>query len=786
MKRKNDEIQRFTEGNGLNSEQVQLRVGQKLTNRFEVKTSRSYLSIVLRNLLTVFNIMWFAIAGILLYIGAYQDCFFLIIIIANLLIGIIQEIKAKQAVEKLSLLSAPTAVVIRDGERREIPCTDVVLDDVMILSMGKQICCDSVVLEGSVEVNESLLTGESIPVKKGAGDRLYAGSFLSSGQCSARVDKVGVDNYVQQLAKKAKKLKDNQSQLLKSLKFLINIIAVLIVPLTTIVVLKNMSIFDGDVYTIITKSSGAVVGMIPSGMFLLTSLALAVGIIRLAARRTLVQDLYSIEMLARSTTLCLDKTGTITDGTMIVRECISLGDSGQDIEGIVSSILYATKDDNPTAKALKEKFGANEVYKALAALPFSSARKLSAAYFEGMGTLAIGASEFVLGDSKEIAEISQKYLLEGNRVLCLAKSRAALDGDDLPKDFEPIALIVLEDHIREQAAVTIAWFKQGGVKVKVISGDNPLAVSKIAAKVGIEGAEQYVSLDGMSDEEVKDAATRYTVFGRVTPDQKALLIKSMKEGGETVAMTGDGINDILAMKESDCSIAMASGSEAARNVSNLVLLDSDFSCMPGVVAEGRRVINNITKSSAIFLMKTFFVILIVLLFAFFPARRFGFTYPFSPKQMLLLEVLVIGLPSFFLALQPNAEPIRGNFLPSVVKKSMPAALLMVMNVFVLFFTEYLFGTNLGINFDDVNSMAVLCVTFTGFEMLALMCYKFNAYRGIMFLSALAASVISLFIMPETLGLVPLSLHELAIVGGLLAINLPLLLLLYKLFHRIKR
>lgn len=785
-KKRKTPVVRYTNENGLTNQQVKERQLQKLVNKREIKTTKSYTAIILKNVFTLFNLLWFAIAAVLIYIGAYQDCFFLIIIIANLLIGIIQEVKAKKTVEKLSLFTAPTAIVLRENHEAEIPATNVVLDDVIKLYTGKEICCDSIVISGSIEVNEALLTGESVPVKKTAGSSIFAGSFVSSGNCLAKVEHVGNDNYIQQLAKKAKKLKDPLSELLKSLKFLINIIAVLIVPLTTIVYFRNKHIFGEDIFKIITKSSGAIVGMIPSGMFLLTSMALAVGIIRLAKRRTLVQDLYCIEMLARTTTLCLDKTGTITDGTMVVIESIPLAENAKPVEEIISSILNATNDKNHTAIALYNAYGNAVKYDAVTTLPFSSSRKLSAATFAGLGTYAVGAGEFMFDElSEDLKDLIKIKSLEGYRVLCVGYSKQGIENDSLPRDLSPQYLILLEDHIRENAEETIKWFYDNGVKIKIISGDNPVSVFKIAQKAGVVDAEKYISLDNMTDIEVQEAAKTYTVFGRVTPDQKALLIKSLKAYGETVAMTGDGVNDILAMKEADCSIAMAAGSEAARNVANLTLLDSDFSCMPKVVAEGRRVINNITKTSSMYLMKTFFVIMLVALLSLFPVQRFNFNYPFSPKQMMLLEIMVIGIPSFFLALQPNENRIKGRFLISVFKKSVPAALVLVLNILFLFNFTNIFGEQLGIDYNAVVTMSIYSVTFTGFLILGIICYKFNKYRAIMFFTMLALTILFIIFMPGLFELSALSTQMYMIVAGLLVVNLPLLLLLLKIADKLK-
>lgn len=780
-RQKNAPAIRYDIDEGLTRAHVEARRRQKLFNIQKVKTSKSYAAIILKNVVTLFNIIWFFIAGVLIYIGAYSDCFFLIIIMSNLLIGLIQEIKAKKAVEKLSLLNAPEATVIREGQRVKLPTSEIVLDDVIMLEAGKEIPCDCVIKSGSIEVNESLLTGESVPVKKGSGDKIFAGSFVSAGTCVARADKIGADIYIQNLAKKAKSLKANKSQLLKSLKFIINIIAVLIVPLSLLVWYKNSLIFEGELYNIITKSAGAVIGMIPAGMFLLTSVALAVGIIRLARHRTLVHDLYSIEMLARVTVLCLDKTGTITDGTMTLKEVITLDENAKPAGDIVASVLAATKDNNQTAAALKEAFGDRQVFKPEAVIPFSSARKMSAVTFEGEGTYALGAPEFMFGEiPQDVSRIINTYSAQGCRVLGIGRSGGNIKGDVPPSDFVPVYILILEDCVRETAPQTIKWFKDSGVNIKIISGDNPLAVSTIAQKAGVEGAEKYISLEGVSDDGIKNIINDYTVFGRVTPDQKAVIVNALKAKGEIVGMTGDGVNDILAMKEADCSITMAGGSEATRNIANLVLMDSDFSCMPKVVDEGRRVINNITKTSSMYLMKTFFVITLIIILSFFSAEKYRFAYPFTPKQMMPLEIMVIGLPTFFLALQSNNGKITENFLSAVIKNAIPAGAVLVINIMLLYILDYYFG-----EINDTVTMAIYCTTFGGFILLAVMCYKFNRYRAIMFLSMFTAAALSLVIMPGFFELQALSLAETLIVLGIMAVNIPLMLLLLKAAEKLR-
>ncbi|MBR2372031.1 MAG: HAD-IC family P-type ATPase, partial [Clostridia bacterium] len=584
---------------GLSQGQVDLRNEDGLTNYVNKKTGKSYLQIFLTNIFTFFNLIYFVIFIALAYYGLWNQVLFMIVLVANTGIAIIQECKSKKTIEKLSIVSAPMATVVRDGKEQEIAVDDVVLDDIMVVSLGKQICADSIVISGQAEVNESMLTGESVPVAKRAGDVVYAGSYVTSGSCVVRVDKIGTHNYIQNLTLKAKQYQKPRSELLKALRSVIVFIAIIIVPITILSLHNNFSNAPADVnpYAFaISKTAGSIIPMIPAGAFLLTSATLAVSVIRLAKRNTLVQELYCIEMLARVNVLCLDKTGTITDGTMTVEETIEIkNDSTHTVKQIVGNMMRALDDNNMTSIALREKYGSAKDMKVTATVPFSSDRKFSAVSFDGEGTYFLGAPEFVLPNgSVKVDKLVQKYAEQGYRVLVLANAASQIlkqeSGEPkLPSVRRPVALIVIEDRIRPDAPETIRWFKENNVEVKVISGDNPITVSEIARKVGIDDAYRYISLEGMTDAQVAEAANKYTVFGRVTPDQKAILVKALRKVKKTVGITGDGVNDILAMREADCSIAMAAGSEAARNVAHLVLIDNNFASMPRVVVEGRRV-----------------------------------------------------------------------------------------------------------------------------------------------------------------------------------------------------
>ncbi|MBE5739024.1 MAG: HAD family hydrolase [Clostridiales bacterium] len=733
----NVEVERFhpSAKEGLTSAQVEKRIEAGKINFVDTKNTKTYKSIVLGNIFTFFNILCMLVAVALISVGAWGDCFFMIIVLANTAIGIVQEIKAKKTIEKISLVSSPTAIVIRDKFEAKIPVSEVVLDDIIMFQTGKQICADCIVVDGSVEVNESLLTGESVSIKKNKGDILYSGSFVVGGKCYARVDKVGNDTYTSKLAMQAKQYKKPKSELMGTLNLIIKIIGVIIIPLAYLSFRSNY-IGSGDMVDTIRRTAVSAIGMIPSGMFLLTSMALAVGVIKLIKRRTLVQDLYSIEMLARTDVLCLDKTGTITDGTMKVNNVIQLKlDFKYTMEQLVGSMLTALDDNNQTSRALITHFGYSKELVAQTILPFNSTRKLSGVTFTTGESFVFGAPEYVLKTkNKEIEGLVKTYTTKGFRVLLLAQCNGAIKDDKIPQERTPVAVIVIEDHIREDAAETIKWFRENNVEIKIISGDNPITVSEVSKRVGVENADKYISLEGLTQQQVIDAVDKYTVFGRVSPEQKCILVKALKTKGHKVAMTGDGVNDILALKEADCSIAMASGSEATRLVSNLVLLDSNFSSMPSVVAEGRRVINNIQKSSSLFLMKTIFTILLTI-FCLILDEPYLFE---NTKQVLMLEVLVIGIPSFFLALQPNNEKISGKFIVNLLSKSIPGALILFINVVAC----YIFNTTLG-TVTQTTTMASLAITFIGLLVLFRLCKPFDIFRGCLFAAMVTICVLIL-------------------------------------------
>ena len=734
---------------GLTNEDVESRIMAGLSNTLDTGSSKSVSSIVIANLVTFFNFLNFAIALWLLSIGAeFANFFFLGTVSANIAIGIIQEVRAKKMIDKLSLLSAPTANVVRDKGDYEISVSNVVIDDILYLNSGKQIAADCVVREGTLEVNESLLTGESDPILKRKGDTLYSGSYVVSGSCYAQVTAIGKDIYIQKLTSQAKVYQKPKSDLLASLKIIIRTVAGLIVPLAGLLFYTMTTNTDLAYEDIVKATTGAMIGIIPSGLFLLTSMALAVGVIRLAQNNTLVQELYCIEMLARVDMLCLDKTGTITDGTMSVHSTVELEPYDKlSVKNIISAMINALNDTNLTSQALSDRFGTAKRIRHKNMIPFSSSRKFSAVEFERFGTFVLGAPEYVLKNNypENIKAQVNRFAEEGFRVLCIARTDEVITDEYTFKSLIPVSLITIEDTVRPDAEETIRYFKENQVGVKVISGDNPVTVSKIAQRVGIVDADKYISLEGLSDKDVVRAAARYTIFGRVSPGQKKLLIEALKNNGHTVAMTGDGVNDILALKEADTSIAMASGSEAARNVSHLVLLDSNFSSMPKVVSEGRRVINNVQKVAVLFLTKNIFTLLLIMIAI---ARR-G-VYPIQPSQLILIDYLVIGIPALILALEANNKRVEGNFLLNVIKKALPGALVVMINSLIVFGL----ATVLGMNQLQTSTIIVISATFTSLLVLLRLSLPFNRVRGTVFVLMIIAFVASIIFLPSFFNYAP--------------------------------
>ena len=780
-----EEIKRYTPkaDTGLTVKEAEMRKRAKMSNRVKTKTGKSYFRIVSDNLFTYFNLIWAVIVAVLIYARAPLDQFlFLGVIIANTGLAIFQEVRAKRTVEKLSMLTAPKAKVVREGRLLDISADDVVLDDVLVLSAGNQIPADLIVLEGSLEVNESLLTGESDGVKKSAGDMLLAGSFVISGGCKARAERVGADAYIQTIAVKAKAFKATESYLFRDIKRIVKIIGFLIIPFSVLMFYNNFK--EAALFSALQKTAGSLVGMIPAGMFLLITVALSMGVVRLASKKTMVKNPYSIEMLARTNVLCLDKTGTITDGTMRVSGDEALDEiSGGDLQTVVASILSAQPDANFTSLALREKYTSGVLLPVSYNIPFSSKRKCTVTAFEGVGTFALGAPEFlhVGALSEDVSARIQAEAQAGRRVLMLSYAKEEIEEDALPEKMTPKALFFLEDHIREEAYDTIRWFRENGVAVKIISGDNPVTVSSIARRVGVAGADKYLSLEGLTPEEAAEKAEECTVFGRVTPEQKHALVVALKQKGYVVSMTGDGVNDTLALKEADCSIAMADGSDAARGLSNIVLLDNNFASLPSVVREGRQVVNNVECSSTLFLMKTFFALSFSLI-----CILSGTPYPFVTTGMLLFEVFVDGIPSVILALQKNDKLIEGRFITGVLKRCVPSGLLMLLSVLSVLLLK-----NVGF-FGDITgsseylTMCVLAVTYSGFVALTVLCVPFNKIRVACVLFSFVGTVAlvllgGLGIFRANFGIAALNLKTVVSTLVLMVLCVPTLLGINKLF-----
>ncbi len=743
------DVERFNPSTdkGLSEEQVKTRNSQFLFNDVNKKYSKSYAAILIGNLCTVFNFLCVAVAVALAIADAdITQYLFVVIFTANLVIGIVQEIIAKRQIDKLAVLISATAKVIRGGIKKEIPIKEIVLDDVLFLELGQQVPADCILLEGNVELNESLLTGESAAVKKQPGDTLYAGSFVSSGSCCVRADKVGKSTYLNQLTSRAKKYKRPKSEIMNSIRLFIRVIGLLIPAVSALILwtsLKSYGVPYSDldwekIAQSIQYTGAVIIGMIPSGLLLLTSLAMAVGAWRLAKKQTLVQDMNSLEMLARVNVLCLDKTGTITDGRMTVSDCMIIAnDTGHSVEEIMGSMLTALDDNNQTSIALQERFGHATSMQATAVLAFSSKRKLSAVSFGEEGTFAFGAPEFVLRPMPpRIDRIVKQYAQMGMRVLVLASAQGQIEGDRLPNPFRPIALITLADNVRPEAVETIKSFRENEVDIRIISGDNPVTVSEVARRVGVANANKYISLDGLTDIEVENVANDYTVFGRVTPEQKAILVRTIKRAGNTVAMTGDGVNDILALKEADCAISVASGSEAARNVSHLVLMNNNFMNLNAVVNEGRRVINNIKNSASLYIMKTLFITLLAVICVLMREQYF-----FKTNNLILFEFFVAAFPSFIISLQPNNSRVKGKFILYVLSRSIPGAITLILCVLAVYFgRQFIPGYGFGTNFSP---LLILAVTFGGIVMLYRVLQPLNLLRSILYGGCLTVCIVAL-------------------------------------------
>lgn len=704
---------------GLTSQQVQEHRLHGWTNKAVEPPSKTTKEIVHENVFTYFNLIFVVLAVLLCLVGSFRDLTFLPVIIANTLIGIIQEIRAKQVLDKLTMLNAPRASVVRDGKRTVINAEDLVVDDIVIFKAGDQVCADAEVSAGEVQVNESLLTGEADEITKRKGDKLMSGSFIVSGQCHARLDKVGEDSYISKLTLQAKAMQSKeQSEMIRSLDKLVKCAGVAIIPIGIVLFSQAFFIQHDGFRESVTSMIAAVIGMIPEGLYLLASVALAVSSIRLAQKKVLLHDMKCIETLARVDVLCVDKTGTITENTMKVQKLIKTDEYDEKEKGglslLVGDFAAAMTNDNITMAALKEYFTKASGKKVLSKTGFSSATKYSSVTFED-GAYVLGAPEFVLKEKyDDYAEEITEYASTGSRVLAFGIYDGEVDGKPLTHGILPFGFVLLANPIREAAKETFEYFAEQGVEVKVISGDNPVTVSNVAKQAGIKNADRYVDASEFEDEQsMRKALLNNTVFGRVTPSQKRKFVRILKEAGHTVAMTGDGVNDVLALKDADCSIAMASGSDAAAQASQLVLLESDFSCMPEVVLEGRRVVNNIQRSASLFLVKNIFSFLLSV-----ASVVFMFTYPLEPSQVSLISMFTIGVPAFFLALEPNRNMIKGHFLTNVLLKALPAALTDALAVAAL----VIFGRTFDVSSTDISTAATMLLAIVGFMIL----YKISA------------------------------------------------------------
>ncbi len=756
---------------GLTAQQVAERVRQGLHNGDSGIKSKTEGQIIRENVFTFFNLLNFALAAAVILVGSPRSALFMGVILSNIVIGSFQGIRAKHTIDKLSLISSPKANVIREGRGQAVPVEEVVLDDVLALTAGNQICADGQVVQGECEVNESLITGESDPVLKQVGDRLLSGSFVVSGQCHAQVEHVGAENYANKIAGDAKYIKKRNSEIMDSIDVIVKIIGFAILPIGALLFWKQYFVLGDTFQGSVVSTCAAMVGMIPEGLVLLISLAFAVSVIKLSRHKTLVQDMYCIETLARVDTLCLDKTGTITEGTMQVDGFVPFeSHTEEEMTEALTALVNNLQDDNPTFMALRDHLPGESLWRASEAVPFSSARKWSGAFFPGRGAYVMGAGEFILGGAfSAIRDQVESYSQQGQRVLLLARTEEAFAEKALTGKPQCLGLVLISDKIRREAPRTLRYFADQGVDLKVISGDNAVTVANIARKAGLENAGRYVDATTLeTEEDIRRAVHEYAVFGRVTPQQKLAFVKALREDGHTVAMTGDGVNDVLALKEADCSIAMASGSDAARTVSNLVLLDSNFASMPLVVQEGRRSINNLQRSSSLFLQKTIFSALIGVLFIFI-----NYTYPFEPIQQTLISSLTIGVPSFILALEPNKDRLRGRFIFNVIKMCIPAALTMTANIVVL----CTLSGPLGLAPEEMSTLAVILTSLTGFIMLFKVCTPFNSLRGFLFGGLLTVFLTALLFLQDFFSLVPLTLPMLVALQPMLLFAIVLMLAL---------
>ena len=756
------ELTALNKETGLTAEQVKERTLKGYANTPVESPTKTVKQIILGNILTYFNLIFVILAVCLLVVGAIKDITFMIIVIINTTVGIVQQLNAKKTLDKLTIISEPRIRVIRDGTEYSVASADLVQGDLVIFEHGSQICADARVCQGSVRVNESLVTGESDEIEKGPGDTLLSGSFIVSGQCSAILEKVGDESFVSHLTLEAKKDRKKAKGMMYSLDNLVKVIGVVLIPVGVLLFLRHLLTLGIDLQTNVSKTTAALIGMIPEGLYLLADIALTVSIIKLAKKKTLVHDMKCIETLARVDVLCVDKTGTITEDRMSVKDFIVIEPSycsEQAARKLIGDFVGNMDTENNTMMALKETFSVTAPRKATETVAFSSVTKCSSASFSDNTTFILGAPEFALGEMyQQYSKVIERYAADGNRVLVFCELT--------PVFKKPLAFILLQNNIRPDAKKTFGYFTEQGVEIKVISGDNPLTAAAAAAQAGIPNSDKSVNLALVPDEKFEEAVLTYTVFGRVTPDQKRRILRILKENGHTVAMTGDGVNDVLALKEADCSIAMASGSEVASQISQLVLLDSNFSSMPHIVSEGRKVINNIQRSASLFIVKNIFSLFMALL-----AIIIAFEYPFAPRQITLVSALTIGLPGFLLALEKNNERVKGKFIKNIILKALPGGLTDIVVVSAVLILADAFS----IPMDMATTMATLLMCFVGIGVVIMVSWPLTWRRGIFIGIIVVLLVLAIVLLSWYFTLVPLTKGP-AVITGILTLLIPSLLI----------
>lgn len=758
---------------GLTHEQVRKVKRAGAINESVKPPSKSVQEIVRSNVFTYFNFVFLIITIILICVQSWRDITFLPLIIANTCIGILQEIRAKAVLDKLTMLNAPTARVIRDGKEQEIVAEKLVQNDVVVFRAGNQIPADAVILTGDVAVNEALLTGEADEIRKGKDGELMSGSFIVSGECVAQLTKVGAASYISQLTLQAKKLKNKeQSEIIRALNKIVTIAGFLIIPIGGVLFYQGFFMNGLSAQASVQGTVASVLGMIPEGLFLLSSIALAVSSMKLAQKKVLLHDMKSIETLARVNVLCVDKTGTITENTMAVSDYEPLGKlKKSELNGVLSDFVGAQTADNATMGALKAFFSEPDGRKIKSVSGFTSQYKYSGVNFEDE-TYVLGAPEFVLGkDYEKYQEKIESYSHKGYRVLIFGTYDGIVEGKKLDHKFEPVGLVMLSNPIRSNAIETFQFFNKQGVAIKVISGDNPVTVSEVAQKAKIKGAEKYVDASTLqTDESIAHAVREYTVFGRVTPEQKRKFIKAMQRDGKTVAMTGDGVNDVLALRDADCSVAMASGSEAAAQAAQLVLLESDFARMPDVVAEGRQVVNNLERSGSLFLVKNVFSLICSIL-----VMMFAITYPLVPAQISLISAFTIGIPGFLLSQAPNHDLIRGNFVSNILKRATPGGLTDV----VLVAAMVILGTIFSLPSTDVSTACAVLIAVVGLAMVWEASKPIDWYKKTCFIACLVGLIFCYIFLNDFFGMSRISIQTAVILLALMALSYPVLKHMHK-------